>query len=131
MAKRFLCNEMQRETNMTGQPAKRAMSVVTACVTQVTSGDTARLHVWPLSRRDLSCTPTLVLPRLAAPLSHTYPVAAEKKMAIKNFYTPASEEKEMTNQQRNLVDTCFEEGKFDSAISLLNNLCHPSIKPSP
>lgn len=40
-------------------------------------------------------------------------------------------ERELTNHQRNLVDTCFEEGNYDSAISLLDKLRHPSSKPHP
>lgn len=40
-------------------------------------------------------------------------------------------ERELTNYQRNLVDTCFEEGNFESAIALLDELRHPGIRPCP
>ena len=52
-------------------------------------------------------------------------------MAIQTLDTPQAVEREMTNYQRNLVDTCFEEGNYDSAISLLDNLRHPSVMPYP
>ncbi|GJE92228.1 hypothetical protein PsYK624_083810 [Phanerochaete sordida] len=40
-------------------------------------------------------------------------------------------ERELTSYQRNLVDTCFEEGNFDSAIALLEELRLPGVKPCP
>ena len=53
------------------------------------------------------------------------------KMAIQNPDATQAVEREMTNYQRNLVDTCFEEGNYDSAISILDKLRHPSTKPYP
>ena len=79
--------------------------------------------VWRPSRRDLARTSTLA----CCPL---FPVASGK-MAIQTPDTVQAVEWEMTNYQRNLVDTCFEEGNYDSAISLLDNLRHPSTKPFP
>lgn len=38
-------------------------------------------------------------------------------------------ERELTVNQRNLVDTCFEEGNYDAAISLMDKLRHPGYKP--
>ena len=38
-------------------------------------------------------------------------------------------ERELTANQRNLVDTCFEEGNYDAAISLMDKLRHPGYKP--
>lgn len=52
-------------------------------------------------------------------------------MAIQNFDVTHAVERELTNYQRNLVDTCFEEGNFDSAIALLDELRHPGVKPYP
>lgn len=38
-------------------------------------------------------------------------------------------ERELTANQRNLVDTCFEEGNYEAAISALDKLRHPTCKP--
>lgn len=43
----------------------------------------------------------------------------------------AISERELTANQRNLVDTCFEEGNYDAAISLVDKLRHPKYKPYP
>ncbi|KAJ3552207.1 hypothetical protein NM688_g4272 [Phlebia brevispora] len=43
----------------------------------------------------------------------------------------ANVERELTVNQRNLIDTCFEEGNYDAAISLLDKLRHPNCKPYP
>ncbi|KAG6850937.1 hypothetical protein H0H93_005806 [Arthromyces matolae] len=45
----------------------------------------------------------------------------------------ASDEQEMlmSTHQRGLVDTCFEEGQFESAIALLEQLRSPRYKPAP
>ena len=37
---------------------------------------------------------------------------------------------EMSWRQRAIVDTCFEEGQYESAISNLEQLQSPSYKPS-
>ena len=52
-------------------------------------------------------------------------------MAIQTLPAPQIVERELTNYQRNLVDTCFEEGNYHSAIALLDKLRHPSVKPCP
>lgn len=39
-------------------------------------------------------------------------------------------EHEMSAHQRGLVDTCLEEGQFESAIALLEQLRSPSYKPT-
>lgn len=39
------------------------------------------------------------------------------------------DEREMTIHQRGLVDTCFEEGLYDSGIAVLDQLRSPSFKP--
>ena len=38
-------------------------------------------------------------------------------------------ERELTHHQVGLVDTCFEEGDYDAAISALDKLRHPASKP--
>lgn len=38
-------------------------------------------------------------------------------------------EREMTFHQRGLVDTCLEEGQFESAIDLMDQLRSPHYKP--
>jgi hypothetical protein len=40
------------------------------------------------------------------------------------------EEQEMSRHQRGLVDTCFEEGQYESGISVLEQLRSPQFKPS-
>ena len=50
-------------------------------------------------------------------------------MAIPN--APLILERDLTVHQRNLVDTCFEEGQYDAAISVLEELLSPKIKPFP
>lgn len=40
-----------------------------------------------------------------------------------------NEEREMTIHQRGLVDTCFEEGQYESGIALLDQLRSSSFKP--
>ncbi|KAG9316385.1 hypothetical protein JVU11DRAFT_2418 [Chiua virens] len=42
----------------------------------------------------------------------------------------ASEEREMTRYQRGLVDTCFEEGQYQSGIAVLDQLRSSTFKPS-
>lgn len=39
-------------------------------------------------------------------------------------------EREMSQYQQGLVDTCFEEGQYESGISVLEQLRSPQIKPS-
>lgn len=39
-------------------------------------------------------------------------------------------EREMSRHQRGLVDTCFEEGQYESAIAVLDQLRSPIYKPS-
>jgi hypothetical protein len=41
-----------------------------------------------------------------------------------------NQEREMTRHQRGLVDTCFEEGQYESGISVLEQLRSPQFKPS-
>ncbi|KAI0706817.1 hypothetical protein C8T65DRAFT_651560 [Cerioporus squamosus] len=51
-------------------------------------------------------------------------------MAIKNpSLAPA--ERELTVHQRNLVDTCFEEGQYESAIAVLDEIRSRKYKPFP
>lgn len=40
-----------------------------------------------------------------------------------------SEERELPAIQRGLVDTCFEEGQYESAIDVLVTLCSRRYKP--
>ncbi|KAF8844655.1 hypothetical protein BDN67DRAFT_894529 [Paxillus ammoniavirescens] len=42
---------------------------------------------------------------------------------------PSNEEREMTRNQRGLVETCFEEGQYESGISVLEHLRSTSFKP--
>ena len=45
-------------------------------------------------------------------------------------YTNGSEvEREMTRNQRGLVDTCFEEGQYESGIAMLELLRSTTFKP--
>jgi hypothetical protein len=43
---------------------------------------------------------------------------------------PNGSQREMTRHQRGLVDTCFEEGQFETAIAILGQLCSPKYKPA-
>ncbi|KAF9222564.1 hypothetical protein BS17DRAFT_809244 [Gyrodon lividus] len=43
--------------------------------------------------------------------------------------TPDIEERDMTRNQRGLVDTCFEEGQYESGITVLEHLRSTSFKP--
>ncbi|KAL4074184.1 hypothetical protein J3A83DRAFT_4090750 [Scleroderma citrinum] len=45
--------------------------------------------------------------------------------------TNGSEEREMTRNQRGLVDTCFEEGQYESGIAALELLRSTAFKPPP
>ncbi|KAI6157549.1 hypothetical protein BKA82DRAFT_995878 [Pisolithus tinctorius] len=45
--------------------------------------------------------------------------------------TEIAEEREMTRNQRNLVDTCFEEGQYESGIAALELLRSTVFKPPP
>ncbi|KAI6046030.1 hypothetical protein EDC04DRAFT_2631644 [Pisolithus marmoratus] len=45
--------------------------------------------------------------------------------------TEIAEEREMTRHQRNLVDTCFEEGQYESGIAALELLRSTAFKPPP
>lgn len=40
------------------------------------------------------------------------------------------QEREMSRHQRGLVDTCFEEGQYESGISVLDQLRSSHLKPS-
>ena len=40
-------------------------------------------------------------------------------------------EREITVHQRNLVDTCFEEGQYEAAISVLDEFRSLKCKPFP
>jgi pentatricopeptide repeat protein len=40
------------------------------------------------------------------------------------------QEREMTKHQRGLVDTCFEEGHYESGISILDQLRSSQFRPS-
>ncbi|EPQ57527.1 hypothetical protein GLOTRDRAFT_58955 [Gloeophyllum trabeum ATCC 11539] len=44
---------------------------------------------------------------------------------------PANDERDMTKNQRALVDACFEEGQYEAGISLLMQLRSPRYRPSP
>jgi pentatricopeptide repeat protein len=44
--------------------------------------------------------------------------------------TPNDQEREMSRHQRGLVDTCFEEGQYESGISVLEQLRSSHVKPS-
>ena len=52
-------------------------------------------------------------------------------MAIQIPDAPSTVERELPGEQRDLVDTCFEEGNFDSAIALLHELALPGVEPCP
>lgn len=54
---------------------------------------------------------------VSAPLQHCGSVAE------------CTTEREMGTHQRGLIDTCLEEGQFDSAIALLNQLRSSIYKP--
>lgn len=41
----------------------------------------------------------------------------------------SNDEREMTRYQRGLVDTCFEEGQYESGIAVLDQLRSSSFKP--
>lgn len=41
----------------------------------------------------------------------------------------SNEEREMTIHQRGLVDTCFEEGQYESGIAVLDQLRSSFFKP--
>ncbi|KAH7888552.1 hypothetical protein F5I97DRAFT_1853575 [Phlebopus sp. FC_14] len=43
--------------------------------------------------------------------------------------TGLNEEREMTRNQRGLVDTCFEEGQYESGITMLDHLRSSAFKP--
>ena len=43
----------------------------------------------------------------------------------------SNEEREMSIYQRGLVDTCFEEGQYESGIAVLDQLRSASFKPPP
>ncbi|EIW83141.1 hypothetical protein CONPUDRAFT_164139 [Coniophora puteana RWD-64-598 SS2] len=45
--------------------------------------------------------------------------------------TSGGEEKEMTRHQRGLVDTCFEEGQYESGIAMMEQLRTSRYKPHP
>ncbi|KAI6121467.1 hypothetical protein F5141DRAFT_518614 [Pisolithus sp. B1] len=47
------------------------------------------------------------------------------------LFTEVTEEREMTRNQRNLVDTCFEEGQYESGIAALELLRSTAFKPPP
>lgn len=40
-------------------------------------------------------------------------------------------EHEINYHQKNLVDGCFEEGQYESGISILDQIRSPNIKPYP
>lgn len=42
--------------------------------------------------------------------------------------TMATEQRELNYYQRNLIDTCFEEGQFDSALDLLEQMRSPNTR---
>lgn len=48
-----------------------------------------------------------------------------------SLFTEITEEREMTRSQRNLVDTCFEEGQYESGIAALELLRSTAFKPPP
>ncbi|KAG6888093.1 hypothetical protein C0992_009632 [Termitomyces sp. T32_za158] len=51
-------------------------------------------------------------------------------MAAMGSAVEKRDEHEMSTHQRGLVDTCLEEGQFESAIALLEQLRSPSYKPT-
>ncbi|KAF8558031.1 hypothetical protein OG21DRAFT_1456488 [Imleria badia] len=44
---------------------------------------------------------------------------------------PSNEEREMTNHQRSLVNSCFEEGQYESGMAVLDQLRSSSFRPPP
>jgi pentatricopeptide repeat protein len=53
-------------------------------------------------------------------------------MAVSHIFSPATDdqEREMSRHQRSLVDTCFEEGQYESGISVLEQLRSSQFKPA-
>ena len=51
------------------------------------------------------------------------------KMAWTIEYRDGTIERELSAHQRGLVDTCLEEGQFESAIALMEQLRSPNYKP--
>lgn len=49
----------------------------------------------------------------------------------RSLFAEITEEREMTRTQRNLVDTCFEEGQYESGIAALELLRSTAFKPPP
>lgn len=48
---------------------------------------------------------------------------------VANNVPTASIEYEMTISQRGLVDTCFEEGQYETGVGILDSFRSPTMKP--
>jgi len=59
----------------------------------------------------------------------TVAMPVRHKSAAKRRDNPPNE-REMTRHQRGLVDTCFEEGQYEAAIAVLDQLHSSKYKPA-
>jgi hypothetical protein len=62
--------------------------------------------------------------------SFVYPHKKKKKTRLGHTMYPDTRERELTTRQAALVDSAFEEGQYESGITMLEQLCSPTDYPS-